>query len=257
MRRKRRPTVNWLPVQGVQPDPNTVDVKINGTTFAIAVLGSPAGGGITTAFLPLTFDNPAQQRFNALEAIAGGNVRPSLKDYIQGSGYRLRRIVGKISAQHRSSPGQPPATSPPGCLFCLAFIVLKVDPETGDPLHSAVINEYSPLLAQNVEDPWIWRRVWHLGSGSQGDGSDTDLLFGFAPDTTRLYGGGNNDGPHIDQKTARKVGPDERLFAVFSTKALALLTNYTNDSLVAGYLDWRLLGSVVNSASSNRGHASR
>lgn len=256
MRRRRRPTVNWLPVQGVQPDPNNAFGKVNGTTFALAVFGNPASGlgGINTAFLPLTFDNPPQQRFLAATNV-NADLRPSLKDYLQGSAYRLRRIVGKCSAAHRST-GNAQNTSPPGVIVGAGFIVLKCDPETGDPLNVAQINEYSPLGAQNVEDPWIWRRTWHLGSGSQGDGSDTDLLLGFAPDSTRQFGS-VQDGPHIDQKTARIVGLDERLFFIISTKAVALLTVYQQDSLVAGYLDWRLLGSVINRAASNRGNSSR
>lgn len=254
MRKRRRPTVNWLPVQGVQPDPNNAFGKVNGTTFSMLVFGNPASGlgGINTAFLPLTFDNPPQQRFLAAQNV-NANLNPSLRDYLQGSAYRLRRIVGKISASHFSVAQ---VTTPPACVFAAGFIVLKCDPETGQPLNAAAINEYSPLGAQNVEDPWIWRRVWHLGSGSIGDGSDTDRALSFTPDTTRGFGSAV-DGPHVDQKTARVVGLDERLFLLLSTKALSLLTVYAADSLVAGYIDWRLLGSVINRAASNRGHASR
>lgn len=257
MRKRRRPTVNWLPVPGILTDPNNAFGRINGTTFALTVFGQPTAGvgGINTAFLPLTFDAPGQSRFLAA-AGAGAQGIVSLKDYLQGSAYRLRRIIGMCSVQHRSTGTPQGPTSPPGCIVGAGFIVLKCDPETGDPLNSANINEYSPLQAANVEDPWIWRRVWHLGSGSQGDGSDTDLLLGFSPDSSRQFGDVRS-GPHIDQKTARIVGLDERLFFIISTKALALLTAYTNDSIVAGYLDWRLLGSVINRAASNRGNSSR
>jgi len=253
MRRRKRPLVNWLPVPGVAPQAGNNDNRVNGFTFALTVPATDAAnGGINTAVTPITFDQPGEQRFQA--AVAAG-VLPSLKDYVQGSGYRLRRIVGKCFAafSRLAVQGQ---TKPPAAVFAAGFIVLKVDPDTGTALDADT--EYSPLEAKNVEDPWIWRRTWLFGANDHfGDGSETDRTFSdFEPNNSN-YGGGVADGAHIDQKTARIIGTDERLFFIISTHKVPLLTDYDNDSLIVGYLDYRLLASIVSRSSTNRGNSSR
>lgn len=254
MRRRKRPLVNWLPVPGVQPNQGNPDIKVNGFTFSIAIINTDAVNGLNTALSPITLDFPGEQRFQA--AVAAG-VLPSLQDYVKGSAYRLRRIVGKCFAGMNRTPPVDPNTQPPACIFGAGFIVLKVDPSTGVPLEPD-LNEYSPLQAVNVSDPWIWRRTWLLGKNDAfGDGSLTDRTFSdFEPNNSN-YGGGVADGPHIDQKTARIVGADERLFFVISTHKVPLLTDYTEEGLVVGYLDYRLLGSLINKSSTNRGNSSR
>lgn len=262
-RRRRRPTVNWLPVLGVQPDPNNPNDKINGFTFAIVVsrtnLGAAANGGQITAIQALTFDIPGEQR---LELNLANTIIPSLRDYVQGSAYRLRRIVGKCWATMDFTSPTQGLTKPPACLFAAGFIVLKVDPVSGAPLDSNPQN-YGLLQADNISDPWIWRRVWLFGQNGAGDNSAVDRSFSklsggnIGAAVNGGYGGGVADGPHIDQKTARVIGPDERLFFVISTKAIPLTTEYDEDGLVVGYLDYRLLGTFMNKIASNRRHSSR
>lgn len=260
-KRRRRPVVNWLPVPGVQvvDSENGFENRINGFTFALGVDPTGPGaatGGIITAFTSLTFDQPGEQRLQKL-ALGPSATFPSLRDFVQGSAYRLRRIVGKVNIGY-TSQGDGQTTSPPSCVVGVGFIVLKVDPDDGNPLDNTNPQEYSPLSAKNIDDPWIWRRTWLLGKNTlgSGDGSFTDEIFRNFAENTSDYGS-IADGPHIDQKTARLIQSDERLFFVVSTKAVPLTTVYQTGGLVAGYLDYRLLGSIVSRASSNRRNASR
>lgn len=244
-RRRRKPKVVWLPNFGAGfADPQVRQVAgVNGFTFAIQTNGTQ----VVTAAQSLTFDFDAEQFLAA-------NVLPSLSDF-EGKGYRLRRIVGKCfaGADHIQPPqGQ---TKAPAVLFGAGFIVLRTNPENGQPTAAVNSNAVTPIGVDSTDDPWIWRRVWTFSTGAPGDNSATDNAFGQQVGANSVYGS-VADGPHIDQKTARVIKRDERLFFVISIRQLPLLTNYNNDTLVTGYLDYRLLASM-RLDSGNRRNASR
>jgi len=257
-RRMRRPAVNWLPVPGTALGQG-LEHRINGFPFTLDVPFSDAGGdgGIITAIFTLVRDNPGEQR---LLSALGAGVLPSLRDEVQGSGYRLRRIVGKLFLGLQQFDAEEPNRRPTGALCGAGFIVLKVDPETGEPLDATEPGEYSPLEAFNVPDPWIWRRTWILGNeqaqADVGPSPDAHVVWAQFPHTNAEYGS-VQDGPHIDQKTRRVIGPDERLCFVVSAHRLSLTTDYQATIFLNGYLDYRLLASFNNKVNTNRGRSSR
>lgn len=235
MRRTRKPAVVWLPNDGG----NTVGAGAN--VFKQFQLDIPGGSALgVTGIIPLTVDFPA-----AL------GVQDTLSDY-EGSGYRLRRIVGKCFCTAEQDQ-EPPAGSPSGVIVTAGFIVLRVDPN-GTPLAGiAGFLNYSPQILDSERDPWIWRRSWILSNGGlSGTGGPTGFNAEF-PFTNTEYGS-VADGPHIDAKTARAIKDEERLF--FVAAGLALDGAQGTDLGVRIILDYRLLASMYK-ASGNRRNASR
>lgn len=255
--KRRRPAVNWLPVPGTALSA-TAEHRLNGFPFTIDVPQDDTGGdgGIITVLFSLVRDNPGEQRL--LSSVAAG-VLPSLRDEIQGSNYRLRRVVGKLFLACQQDTGVDQNFRPNAALIGAGFIVLKCDPETGEPLDATEPGEYSPLEAFNIPDPWIWRRTWILGNSlktTSGASPTAAQVWCEFPHSNAEYGS-VQDGPHIDQKTGRVIGPDERLFFVVSAHRLPHEVDYQLPLFVNGYLDYRLVASFSNRVSSNRGRSSR
>lgn len=199
-RRRKRPAVAWLPVLG--------QGEQSARSYVASSTGVLTGGAISTTIHALLPDYPA-------EAAANVQVQ-SLADY-EESGYRLRRIVGKFFVAYDQDLGVDGVTVyPESVLVAAAFIVLKVEPSTGAPLQAATPLNYSPLLKENVRDPWIWRRTWLL-SDSFANGGQVETGMSEFPRTNAEYGSAF-DGPHIDARTARRVSAEERLFLVVSTQ---------------------------------------
>lgn len=233
--RKRSPKVVWFP-----PDPTfgAAGGSLVYQRFAHDIIGSHAVSDRVTSFLPLTIDEPQ---------IDASII--SLAD-VESSGYRLRRIVGKVFC----SVVQSSITDDSDGVICTCgFIVLRVD-GSGNPTRTAV--EADPALAGNADDPWIWRRSWILANGSS-SGADPATVSEFgASSPFANYEGGPSavDGPHVDQKTARIVSQDERLFGVFTTTLLHAVD--TAVLTVNWVTDLRLLASMRTSQG-NRRNASR
>lgn len=182
---------------------------------------------------------------------------------VENSGYRLRRIVGKfwvyvnIGAAENASPGAAIVTA--------AFIILRTEDTTGLPQNPDE-ESYTPAIIENNDSPWIWRRSWivadpHSVNAPPFGGQFTNTIVGgqfqqntFGALTTPA--GGVMDGPHIDAKTARIVGADERLFLVITATALNS-KGAGQDTLNLDYVwDLRVLGSM-RSTIGNRRNASR
>lgn len=200
--RRRKPQVAWLPVLGQGQD--------SSFSYIASSMGIAASGVVSTSIHSLVPDYPAE----SVQTVQA----ESLADY-QESGYRLRRVVGKFFCSMDNSIGVEGVTIyPEGALIAAGLIVLKVDSTNGAPLMAATPSHYSPLARDNVRDPWIWRRTWVLGNDFA-DGGQVHTGVGLFPYTNADYGSAW-DGPHIDQKTARRVSAEERLFLVVSNSAL-------------------------------------
>lgn len=238
-RRRRAPRVVWLP----QTNANTIDgVNANSAfqTTILQVAGDPgdSAGGV----IPLTID--------------GGESDPlalstSLAD-VENSGYRLRRIVGKIWCTTEQVTG---GSGPQAGILCAGIIVLRADVATGIPIAGATSTDYDPAKIQNAGDPWCWRRSWMcVNSGATAVGTDF-----FGP---RLFTGcnwsvgGNADGPHVDQKTARIVSSEERLFLALSLTLITSGVDAQSTLDVKVFTDLRLLASM-RTGIGNRRNASR
>lgn len=251
--RRKKPRVVWL------PQTNANSIGVGDVVYQLGLLSvAGATGQTTTLEIPLVLDS--QQ-----SAVASAD--PSLSD-IESSGYRLRRIVGKIWVECAQDPADftAAALGPSSTIVTAGIIVRRAD--TDGISYAAqsgfLTDEISPATIENTGDPWVWRRSWTLGNNWAKQLIDAHTTI---PDTTRQdfpttnfsrYAGGNSDGAHVDQKTARLVSSEERLFLDVSSTILGESPSQpnTNPIVVAVWTDLRILGSLRTS-SGNRRNASR
>lgn len=272
-RRKAKPL--WFPPLG-SPFAIGDDTTVwGGVTFKLDVPGS---GAIAFTEIPLTFDFGQE----ALLADAQtAQTIPSLAD-LQGSAWRLRRVVGEFNATyhiHDSGVLDPDQVAHPGVAFAAGLMVRKVNEFSTAQTNVDVWNR------DDYDDPWIWRRSWLLGQGARflrqviprGDvggtliamkdfpasgvvapaGLDIHAMWARFPNTTADYGSALTGG-HIDQKTNRIIGPEDRLFMHLAVKSMPVASDplFTNDnSFVGGAWDLRYLGFLARAT--NRRNASR
>lgn len=262
-RRKRRGGV-WLPVYGNSIFGNATDY-VAGNQGSVIV--DTTNGEITVDAWAPTFDyteNPWGTQTNA------GNE--TLHDLVTGNEWRLRRIVGKFFASF-STPlyAETADVRPwPAAEVGFGYIVLKTD-EEGNPLTD--INEVNPLVMESVDDPWIFRRKWIIKNGLVNDylvtqSGTTNKDYWHLNNVSRHYPGSTAeygsvaDGPHIDQKTNRRISRQERLFAMVATRAFnptgVDVSDWTDyyDPTVYYSLDHRFFGGL-SFARGNRRNASR
>lgn len=253
-RRKRR--VQWLPNTGT--DLISVARGTNPADCASALeLNFLTDGAIgnTIVTTPLVLDASPQ------ESEAGAPLATIQKTGLNQNaewGYMLRRIVGKYFI------GVAQLGNGTGFSFVWlkqAIIVRRTDPETGLALASPQGED--PTLLGNVTDPWIWQRSDVFPVANQ-----TTVPVGQAASLTAIGNsqlpnsncGGTKDGPAFDIKTARRLGPEERLFHHLSIQGLPLSTSSgnvdANTLQVYCLFDYRVLGSIM-SAAGNRRNASR
>lgn len=255
--RRRKPRVVWL------PQTNANSIGDGSQVYQLGIIGvAGATGQSVTKEIPLVLDTQVSAVFG---------TEPSLAD-IESSGYRLRRIVGKLWCEVAqqdifSGAGIGAITGPSSCIVSAGIIVRRAD-STGTSYASqvGVISEEIDVgKIDNTGDPWVWRRSWTLG-----DNNALQLLSGtagavqtqsrqFFPTTNfGNYAGGNSDGAHVDQKTARLVSSEERLFLDVTVTILGESPNQpdTNPITVAFWTDLRVLGSL-RTTSGNRRNASR
>jgi len=207
---------------------------------------------------PLTFD----AGFDAPneQALQVASIPHSLEDVVKGNEWRLRRIVGKSFIWVLGDELDSPAVQGALVDCAVGFIVCKTD-DDGTP--DTWFPEVNPLSQFSADDPWIWRRRWLLNPYSASDVRDSTVSlmnnFPYADiPGSNINCGSAVDGPHIDQKTARRIHRNERLFCVVAARPHTV--NFVDDygAVVLQYLlDYRLLGSLVGSAIGNRGNASR
>lgn len=246
-RRIRRPRVVWLPSSNVQRiDSATDDISsIQQATFQAP---SDAIGEKNAGLMAVV---------NDIEPLPNA-ANTTLAD-INSSGYRLRRIVGKVYV----SAAQAIVDDGGVWLVTAGFIVLRVGP-SGVPL--APVAGLHPAIVDNDESPWIWRRSWILSNllttsvqtTNQGWGPITFTGAGRTGGrdmANNSLNGGVSDGPHVDQKTARIVSRDLRLFLAIGTTCLNV-----NSSQLTGLIDvitdLRVLGTMITT-SGNRRNATR
>lgn len=236
--RRRKASVAWLPLLG---QGGNSDEAFIGSTLTVT-----SGGTISTTVHSLIPDYPA-------EAVRAAGQIPTLSDF-EGSGYRLRRIVGKFNVGLDNTIGTDQNPRPECCLVAAGFIVLRVDEFNGAPLAAATPIQYSPLGLDNARDPWIWRRTWLLGSDLAAGGI-VYTAAGLFPSTNAEYGSAM-DGPHIDAKTARRVSAEERLFLVVSTQYPGIGLAPTVNGIVRYVSEFRVLATPIK-VMGNRRNASR
>lgn len=235
-RRRFKPRVQWMLPLGTDPASGDEFPQWPAAQYDCGL--TIVGRDPTTVVQALTWDYPPEESILANQIV-------SLAD-LESSAWRLRRIVGKIFVGC-STPGLAPAFA-----VTVGFIVLKVNEDDGTPLRAADTTAYAPDTVSANRDPWIWRRAWVLGHGPVTGGVYNAGINSLPNDNTKY--GSVADGPHIDAKTNRRIGPEERLFMVLTARNWCNPSEQGNNEMF-WYLDYRLLGSTMKA--SNRGNASR
>lgn len=230
---RRRRSVQWLP--------NTVTNQPGVDFYFDSITVDATYQTRRTNLYMLTNDYPAS-------AIRAAGQVASLADW-EGSAYRLRRFVGKfIAAMSNMQPDQG-IESPTACVITAGLMVIRVDEAAGAPLRA--VDAYSPQGLDNIQDPWIWRRSWVLQNDFSNNAINASWQF---PRCTADYGGGLQDGGHIDAKVGRVIRDEERLAFIVSTYNITGTVNIAGE--VRFLLDYRILASSLRRAG-NRGNASR
>lgn len=246
--RRRKTKVVWLPGTNAFSADSAAIAAPNTTTWQLqtsSIFGSIAGDH--TAFeIPVTLDGSQSDPLNATSSLAD----------IESSGYRLRRVVGKVyiliaqsinddtTAVFGVTAGLMVRRTGTGGAASLAQLAPAVAGENG--------SELNPGLIDNSMDPWVWRRSWLLGDNGTNATNPLDVTQIPANNYGYQYPG-PLEGPHVDQKTARIVGPEERLF--LDVGVTTILTR-TTDTTIVLITDLRVLASMRQNIG-NRGNASR
>jgi len=250
--RRRKPRVVWLP----QTNANSIGDFTSVYQLSVIDVEGPTGSS-TSKELPLVLDSTQS---------ATGLTDSSLSD-IENSGYRLRRIVGKIFVECAQSERQLTSSniSPTSCIVTAGIMVRRAQFDGTSYAIAVGTNneEINTGLIENTGDPWVWRRTWTLGNnGSQQllyenpTGGEVQSRQFFPTTNFTELGGGVSDGPHVDQKTARIVSQEERLFLDWTVTILGESSDQGGTITCAMWTDLRVLGSLRTS-SGNRGNASR
>lgn len=241
--RRRSPRVAWLPPTNA----NSVDAlgESNWNTFDIDV-GQFALGERTVAEVPIVLDGD-KDPLAATTSIAD----------VENSGYRLRRIVGKIFFLLNPQADESFATT---IGVTAGLIVRRIDPSTNASIAIAALGStdlIDPAGQRSAGDPWIWHRNWILQDVNFPFSPSPDwVLSGAAAATNFAHGPAAVDGPHVDQKTARIVSSEERLFLDVSATVLSLTAGDLATKLLRCFYTFRTLGSM-RTTSGNRRNASR
>jgi len=213
---------------------------------------------------PVTFDNTQAATFTQANY---STDRQTLRDLVWGNEWSLRRIVGKCFVTLLRDTGDTPENTVGIAAVEVAagFIVGRTDDEGTATVDFTTVN---PLNQDSQDDPWIWRRKWIIQSGpirgawsgaiaTQDQINLNGAATGF-PLGNALCGS-VADGPHIDQKTARAIKRQERLYFVIANRLWDpyTVTEYLDEDTYVTYnLDYRLLGRLGGSVG-NRNNASR
>lgn len=249
--RRRKQRFTWLPTIGTASGTEQGSDNLSGRSFSIPV---EPDGSTNVVITPLTFDKPFEGDELTSAATPLGTVL--------GNEYFLKRIVGKCFASMLTANnlnGDPSTVE--SAFFAAGFFIARAnDFDAGGgadtPIGSATPAErrehYNPLGEDCIREPWIWRRVWALSNRAKYFSHEVRASVSFTPfnagqafwpSSTAEYGS-VADGPHIDAKTARRIKQDERLWFVIATQMDPNIDPPQQGGVIAGYLDFRLLGAL-------------
>jgi len=251
MRRRKRARVVWLPVDinnRLGRAPNPASAGGDSSHFIKAFTLNPLGDDPITEEIPLVLD----QQTASIGGTTAILTDKTLAD-VESSGYRLRRIVGKLFFGIGQTTDRQLGDVTSGIVT--AGLIIRRTAPNGDSVASVAGGANGTLLnvasLDNIADPWIWRRSWMLSNLLDPQNTD-NLIF---PLSSNILCGSALDGPHIDQKTARIVGPEERLYLSVTCSGIDG-NSQTEPLLVILVGDLRILASMRSSVG-NRRNATR
>jgi len=232
MARRRRTRYQWLYNTGtIGPGANVEDTS-SGRELTIT---TPVNATQSVSIVDLLLDTSSDEQPTTLPL-----------GVYQNNDYVIKRIVGKcfVNFEAGGATANPAAIVTAGIFVARAGDADDVAGAENFPIGAAglgaqAVDNYSPNRAETIREPWIWRRQWILGNPSIPAGVGGQNY----PSTSAGYGS-VADGPHIDAKTGRRVGSDERLFFVLSSRNYPV--NIAGDAaiFIRCWLDYRVLGAM-------------
>lgn len=246
---RRKPRVAWFPVFGNGLAPEGASPTIG--YWEQDIIEIESNGSWSLDAFPLTYDSDVDEEAEQAQGIDPGTLR----DLVEGQEYRLRRVVGHLFLSVGRYPGQTAGSSTTILADVAAGLIVARTNESG-----ALISSPNPLRQDHANYPWIWRRKWILWNPEYASGTTQGTQFydghytGAPNSNVQLVG---NSGPYIDQKTARVVKHDQRLYMMIATRALIPNTGGTVPTFLGVNFDYRLLGSMKGTVVGNRGNAVR
>lgn len=259
--RRRRQRVQWLPNPGTAralAQGATVFEHWAGIEFGLTMLGAD-GNFPRVIESPLVVDNPTSATFTGSTL---GVYQGTALNQTNEFGWKCHRIVGDMFFSHFAVVGEGAQTPWPAILVEAGIITRRVEGTDGRPLADSA--DEDPGSIENNDDPWVWRRNWILGSAVYAGNNfnwvqPTQAAVAQYPTTNIAYGSGLT-GARVDQKTKRRIGPEERLFLNVTLTPLPMdITNppiSNTANTVELHFDYRVLGSVIT-VGGNRNNSSR
>lgn len=136
-------------------------------------------------------------------------IFPGLLGLTLTSSYLVKRIIGSLFVCATKDP-----TPQLGVTGVMAFAGIFVERVSKD---GQILNApaWDGLNDDSAQKSWMWRRTWRLGSYNQAPG-----LWFVYPDSNALYGS-QREGTHVDVKSKRRVGYEERLWLATGARLFA------------------------------------
>jgi len=237
MRRRRRNRSTWFPVLGTEnpADPNASLSTVYWTfTDALADYTSDID---VSPLIPDDSSDPS----------GSGTAGETLRDYVEGQTCVIDRIVGKIACAAQQIQETESESVVTAVVACAAIAVIPTDEASGQPDIST--QEYNPLIATNIDKPWLFRRTWTLGNnmGNLNNGFPV-----FTQPSSNEFFPGLLDGPHVDTKGVRRnIRKNERIYLVLASQSITP-GQPTEDLSVFWSVDLRVIGRMQKAK--NRGH---
>jgi len=247
VRRRRKFRGIWFPILGAENGDTHTWTTVN---EAIIQAGNV---DVAVGIFPVLRDYP-QEHDNTASTAALGLY--TLNEYA------LRRVVGKIVCNVEDNVTTASDTIAVSYSVAAGLFVARAgdDADTGaadTPIGGTATwqTDYNPFEPDCIREPWLWRRTWNLGSplaalrqiNSQSGGSPVlTSTRGLGLPWSNTQYGSVADGPHVDAKTRRRVGNDDRLWLALAAHANPFTdaTPFTQPSDIHFYWEFRAFGAM-------------
>lgn len=265
MRRRRRFKGTWLPNIGIV---NAIPTRAPTAGREMVVTIGAGSNEVVGGVVPIIMDEPQEP----------DTFTPDIPlAYFTANEYSIRRIVGKCWIQARAdwkatSTANLNSSSPCALVTSGLFVaragtedISATNPDVPIGWVAEGAFSYNPDIPNAIREPWIWRRQWVIGNPSitnqlwqnmTVDPGITRPMLAWDLPANNFIGRAVADGPHIDAKTRRRVGNDDRLwwcvFAQNFPRDTDATNDYTVDLNLDCHLDVRVFGALRKAR--NRGN---
>lgn len=238
--RRKRAKYIWLPSRYAAYD--GVNVNATPTTAHHGRIEVNKDGAVNLQIAAVLLDSTIEA--TDVESIDPTNV--TIADIVQSNEYFIKRICGSFIAALTNNTAGPPAA-----LLCMGLFVSRVD--SSNHLQPAgatagAFGNFDPMHPDTLREPWIFRRTWLLGNQAiaTDDGIEGYSSYSWMPPGNVYSGDNRTTQASIDQKTARRVRSDERLFLAVSARAWPIfgVGAYSTDLHIDFTYEFRALGQL-------------